>query len=497
MDGIRLEMQGIRKSFGPVEVLKNMKLEVLPSEIHALVGENGAGKSTLMKILGGVVQKDEGEIRINGQVVEIRRVRDAERYGIAIIHQELSILPYMSITENVFLGKEIKTKLGLLDARKMRNEVAEQLAELGLNINPDLPAGSLSVGQMQLVEIAKALIHKAKLIVMDEPTSALTDNEIERLFTIIRSLKSKGTSFIYISHRLEELFSICDRLTVLRDGEYIGTASVKDLSFNQVVSMMVGREIGDRFPQKDTNPGDIILKVQALGRGKAFKNISFTVREGEIFGIAGLMGSGRTELVRALFGAEPADTGTIEIKGKTVTIASPHDAMNLGIGLVTEDRKAEGLFLDFSIEFNIAAANFKKLSRAGFVKPNKIRNFAQKFTLALKIKAPSVDVQVSSLSGGNQQKTVVAKWLGRSPKILVLDEPTRGVDIGAKREIYEIMTNLATRGVAIIMVSSELPEVVGMSDRVLVMRQGEQAGIIENDITQEKIMAMATGVITT
>lgn len=497
MDGIRLEMRGIKKSFGPVVVLKDMKLDIEPAEIHALVGENGAGKSTLMKILGGVIQKDAGEIRINGQPVEIRRVRDAERYGIAVIHQELSILPYLSIAENVFLGKELKTRLGLVDARRMHIEVAEKLKELGLSVNPDMPAGSLSVGQMQLVEIAKALIHRAKLIVMDEPTSALTDHEIEKLFGIIRSLKTKGVSFIYISHRLEELFSICDRLTVLRDGEYIGTANVRDLSFNQVVSMMVGREIGDRFPRKDTAPGETILQVNNLGRGKAFRNVSFSVRKGEIFGIAGLMGAGRTELVRALFGAEPAETGTIQLKGKNVSITSPLDAMNLGMGLVTEDRKAEGLFLDFSIEFNIAAANFDHLAKAGFVHPATIRDFAEQFTQSLRIKTPSVDVPVSNLSGGNQQKVVVAKWLGRSPEILVLDEPTRGVDVGAKREIYEIMTKLAAQGVAIIMVSSELPEVVGMSDRVLVMRQGEQAGILEENITQERIMALATGVVYT
>lgn len=491
---MKLEMRAIEKAFGPVQVLKKMQLEVLPQEIHALVGENGAGKSTLMKILGGVIQKDAGEIFIDGKLVEISKVRDAENLGIAIIHQELSILPFMSITENVFLGKEIKNKFGLVDAKKMNGIVSQKLAELGLSVNPEQRAVTLSVGQMQLVEIAKALIHNASLIVMDEPTSALTEHEIERLFQLIRDLKNKGVSFVYISHRLEELFAICDRLTVLRDGEYITTAPVSELSFNTVVSLMVGREIGDRFPPKTNKPADTILEVKNLSRGKAFRNISFNLRKGEILGIAGLMGAGRTELVRAIFGAEPPDAGTIQLDGLPVRISTPLDAMNRGIGLVTEDRKLEGLFLTFSVDFNISAANFKNLAKFGVVHPAELKRYAEQQAQPLHVKAPSVSVPVSSLSGGNQQKVVVAKWLGRKPSILILDEPTRGVDVGAKREIYEIMNHLAEQGVAIIMVSSELPEIVGMSDRVLVMRQGELAGIVEGEITQEKIMSLATGV---
>lgn len=491
---MKLEMRAINKSFGPVAVLKDMKLEVLPGEIHALVGENGAGKSTLIKILGGVIQRDSGQILIDGVPVEISKVRDAERLGIAIIHQELSILPDMTVAENIFLGSEPRTRLGLVDDASMRRQVSEVLGRLGLDIDPRTRSGDLGVGQLQLVEIAKALIHKAQLIVMDEPTSALADREIERLFGIIRGLKSEGVSFVYISHRLEELFAICERVTVLRDGDYIDTAPVKDLSFNQVVSMMVGREIGDRFPPKNNIPQDVILEARDLGRKGAFRGVSFSLRKGEILGIAGLMGAGRTELVRALFGAEPADQGHVFIRKKPVAISSPIEAMKHGIGLVTEDRKVEGLFLDFGIDFNICATNFASLSSRGVVSPKKMRSYASDLMQTLRVKASSVTAPASSLSGGNQQKVVVAKWLGRNPEILILDEPTRGVDVGAKREIYEIMNDLASRGVAIIMVSSELPEIVGMSDRVLVMRQGAQAGILESGFSQEKIMSLATGV---
>lgn len=489
-----LEMSGIQKSFGPVQVLKNMQLRILPGEIHALVGENGAGKSTLMKILGGVIPKDAGEIYIDGKPVEINKVRDAEKIGIAIIHQELSIIPDMTIAENIFLGNELKTSLGLVDEKRMNQQVEEVLSKLGLTINPKERCRNLGVGQLQLVEIAKALIHKAQLIVMDEPTSALTDHEIERLFGIIRSLKQEGVSFVYISHRLEELFSICDRLTVLRDGEYIGSANIGDLSFNHVISMMVGREIGDRFPKKTNHPGEVVLEVQHLSRAKAFKDISFTLRKGEILGIAGLMGAGRTELVRSLFGAEPADSGEIKLKGKAVSIQSPADAMKLGFGLVTEDRKLEGLFLDFKLDFNIMAANFEHLSKHGVLQNRRITPYVQNLIQSLRVKTPSMYETAKNLSGGNQQKVVVAKWLGRNPEILILDEPTRGVDVGAKREIYEIMNELASKGVSIIMVSSELPEIVGMSDRVLVLRLGHQAGILESEISQESIMALATGV---
>ncbi|HOV38028.1 MAG TPA: sugar ABC transporter ATP-binding protein [Spirochaetales bacterium] len=491
---MKLEMRGIDKSFGSVPVLKNMQLEILPGEIHALVGENGAGKSTLMKILGGVIQRDAGEIIIDNKPVEISKVRDAEKLGIAIIHQELSIIPDMTLAENIFLGNEIRTSLGIVDTKRMNQKVSDVLGKLGLAIHPTEKARGLGVGQLQLVEVAKALIHKAQLIVMDEPTSALTDREIERLFDIIRGLKNEGVSFIYISHRLDELFAICDRLTVLRDGEYIGTARIKEISFNQVISMMVGREIGDRFPRKTNKPQDVLLEVKNLSRAGAFKNIHFSLRKGEILGIAGLMGAGRTELVRSLFGAEPADSGEIILKGTPVNIHSPKEAMQLGIGLVTEDRKLEGLFLDFAIDFNMMTTNFDALAHYGLLQNRKVRSYAEELVQALRIKTRSVQEKVSNLSGGNQQKVVVAKWLGREPEILILDEPTRGVDVGAKREIYEIINQLSEKGVAIIMVSSELPEIVGMSDRVLVMRLGQQAGILDSPITQEHIMSLATGV---
>lgn len=491
---MKLEMRGIRKSFGPVLVLKDMNLEVDDGEIHALVGENGAGKSTLMKILGGVISRDAGEIRVDGEPVEITRVRDAERNGIAVIHQELSVLPDMSVADNIFLGMEPRTPLGLVDEKEERRRSAETLGRLGLEIDPRARAGELGVGQLQLVEIAKALIRKARLIVMDEPTSALSDREIERLFSVMRALKAEGVSFVYISHRLEELFAVCDRLTVLRDGEFIGTAPVAELSFDRVVAMMVGREIGDRFPPKTNRPGETILEARNLGRGNDFAGVSFSLRRGEILGLAGLMGAGRTELVRALFGAEPSDRGEILIDGVPRKIRSPREAMARGLALVTEDRKLEGLFLDFDVTFNISAANFPALASGGLLAPSRLSSYATRLAETLRVKAPSLSAPASSLSGGNQQKVVLSKWLGREPRILVLDEPTRGVDVGAKREIYEIIDRLAARGVAVLMVSSELPEIVGMSDRVLVMRNGKAVGLLDSGFTQEKIMSLAAGV---
>jgi ribose transport system ATP-binding protein len=491
---VKLEMRGIRKSFGPVAVLKDMRLDVADSEIHALVGENGAGKSTLMKILGGVIPRDSGDILVDGEAAEIAKVRDAERYGIAIIHQELSILPDMSVADNIFLGSVPRTRLGLVDDAEMRRVASETLSRLGLDVEPRQKAGSLGIGQLQLVEIAKALIRKARLIVMDEPTSALSDREIERLFSVMRGLRAEGVSFVYISHRLEELFAVCDRLTVIRDGEFIETAPIAELSYDRVVAMMVGREIGDRFPPKTNKPGEVVLEARGLGRGAAFRGVSFSLRKGEVLGVAGLMGAGRTEVMRALFGAEPADSGEILLDGKPVRIDSPREAMRLGLALVTEDRKLEGLFLGFGVDFNIGAANFPALGRRGIVAPGRLASYAGRLAQTLHVKAPALGAPASSLSGGNQQKVVLAKWLGREPRILVLDEPTRGVDVGAKREIYEIIDRLAAQGVAVIMVSSELPEIVGMSDRVLVMRAGEAAGLIESDISQERIMSLATGV---
>jgi ribose transport system ATP-binding protein len=491
---VKLEMRGIRKSFGPVAVLKDMRLDVADSEIHALVGENGAGKSTLMKILGGVIPRDSGDILVDGEAAEIAKVRDAERYGIAIIHQELSILPDMSVADNIFLGSVPRTRLGLVDDAEMRRVASETLSRLGLDVEPRQKAGSLGIGQLQLVEIAKALSRKARLIVMDEPTSALSDREIERLFSVMRGLRAEGVSFVYISHRLEELFAVCDRLTVIRDGEFIETAPIAELSYDRVVAMMVGREIGDRFPPKTNKPGEVVLEARGLGRGAAFRGVSFSLRKGEVLGVAGLMGAGRTEVMRALFGAEPADSGEILLDGKPVRIDSPREAMRLGLALVTEDRKLEGLFLGFGVDFNIGAANFPALGRRGIVAPGRLASYAGRLAQTLHVKAPALGAPASSLSGGNQQKVVLAKWLGREPRILVLDEPTRGVDVGAKREIYEIIDRLAAQGVAVIMVSSELPEIVGMSDRVLVMRAGEAAGLIESDISQERIMSLATGV---
>ena len=489
-----VNMKNINKAFGPVKVLEDVNFELERGEIHALVGENGAGKSTLMKILGGVYQADRGTIERDGRPVAIRDTRDAQRHGIAIIHQELNLIPQLSVIDNLFLGRE-KHKGGVLDSRKMRELALEYLTHLGVtNIDPDTEAGKLSIGRQQMVEIAKALSLNARVLIMDEPTAALTAREIEVLFGLMRGLKSRGVGIVYVSHRMEEIFEICDRISVLRDGQFVGQRAIKDTDFDEIVRLMVGREIGDRFPKRNVALGNVRLKVGNLDDGHAISGINFEVRPGEVLGVAGLMGSGRSEIARALFGAGRQKSGDVWLDGEAIHISDPVAAIDHGIGFVTEDRKTEGLVLGMSVRENITLTHLAKLAHGGVVNGRSENAEVAGLIERLKIRTRDAELDVKSLSGGNQQKVVFAKWLGIAPKVLFLDEPTRGVDVGGKAEIYQIINELAASGVAIVMVSSELPEVLSMSDRILVMYQGRQAGIFDaKTATQETIMHAATG----
>ena len=489
-----IQMSGISKSFSGNQVLNDVSFELANGEIHALMGENGAGKSTLMKILSGIHHKDSGHIRVDGEEQTFKTIKDSERCGIHVIHQELNILPDLSVAENLFLGKELTYGFGIMKRAEMRRQAHDLLCKLGLDIDPKTRAGDLSVGKQQLVEIAKAIASDAKYIVMDEPTAALTDREIQTLFETVRELKNKGISFVYISHRMEEIFTICDRITILRDGQYAGVRDIPKTSFDEIVAMMVGRELGERFPERQHCIGDTKLSVNNLCANHVFENVSFELGKGEVLVLAGLMGAGRTEVAQTLFGARKANSGSITIDGQAVKIHNPIQAMQHKIGFVTEDRKTEGLLLDFSIQDNIMLTNFDKTCRMGITQPTSENQFVQKFIDQLAIRTTNAHLPVKSLSGGNQQKVVLAKWLGTEPDILILDEPTRGVDIGAKKEIYTIINQLAEAGVAILMISSELPEVIGMADRVLVMHEGRITGEVnKSNMTQENIMHYATG----
>ena len=491
---MQIEMKGIDKSFGSNQVLKDAGFVLADGEVHALMGENGAGKSTLMKILTGVYTKDAGTIYVDGLEVNYKNLQEAEKAGIVFIHQELNVLYDLTVEENLFIGKEIKGKFGFCNQKAMRKKAEEALGRLGVHISPAEVMSNLSVGQQQMIEICKALMVDAKVIIMDEPTAALTQSETLVLFDVIRSLKKQGISIVYISHRMEEIFELCDRISVLRDGTYIGTKNIPETNMNEIVKMMIGREIGERYPVRNCKIGDTVLKVKDLTSSGVFHNVSFEVKAGEVLGVSGLMGAGRTEIMQAIFGNLHCDSGSIEINGKEVHIKSPIQAMKCGIGFITEDRKVEGLMLEESIEKNIALANLPRVSNHHVMDRKKEDDLVKKGIEELHIKCFGPDHECNNLSGGNQQKVVFAKWIYTDPKILILDEPTRGVDIGAKKEIYTIINELAAKGVAIIMVSSELPEVLGMSDRIMVVREGEVRGIIgREEANQENIMTLATG----
>lgn len=491
-----LEMQHISKSFPGVQALKQVSLSILPGEIMALVGENGAGKSTLMKILNGVYTADSGTIIWQGQPVTIRNPHEAQALGISMIHQELALVPYLDAAKNIYLGREPRGLVGgTVNWGTMYRDAQAQIDRLNLNINIRTPVRYLSIAQQQMVEVAKALSMNARLIVMDEPTSSLTDREVETLFEQMRVLRAEGVAIIYISHRLNEIFEICDRITVLRDGEYVGTERVQDLTHQDIIRMMVGRELSQIYekPPKTVSP-NVVLQVRDLNRGKRVKDISFDLRRGEILGFAGLVGSGRTELMETIFGARAASSGTIAIDGETINPRHPTTAIRHGIGLVPEDRKREGLFLRMSVSANMVMAALRRLVLGPFIKHYAVRQVSQQYIDDLGVRTPSARQRVQNLSGGNQQKVVIAKWLTLNPKVLILDEPTRGIDVGAKSEIYKLMHQLSNQGVGIIMISSELPEIMGVSDRILVMHEGRITGEFNPDqVTQEDIMQAATG----
>ncbi|XQY91504.1 sugar ABC transporter ATP-binding protein [Metabacillus sp. HB246100] len=490
-----VEMKNISKAFSGNRVLENVDFEIRSGEVHALMGENGAGKSTLMKILTGIYQRDSGSVYLKGEEVHFKDAKQAEESGISVIHQELNIIPHLSVTDNMFLGKELTVgRFGIIKQKEMRRKTKEYLQQLGIEIDPDKEAGELSVGQQQMIEIARAVAAKSEVLIMDEPTAALTDREIEALFKVIMRLKEQGVGIVYISHRMEEIFQVCDRISVLRDGEFIGVKEIPKTNFDEIVKMMVGRQLGERFPARQTTLGAERLKVEQLTCKGVFEDISFSVREGEVLGVAGLMGAGRTEIMEAIFGYRSYQSGRIVIDGNDVKMKNPYEAIKQGIGFVTEDRKGEGLVVDLSVRENFSLTNLDRISSKQVIASSKEEEFVDELIEKLHVKTASRELSVKSLSGGNQQKIVIGKWLGTNPKILILDEPTRGVDVGAKKEIYQLINQLTQEGVAIVMVSSELPEILGMSDRVLVIHEGKVSAMIPiKEANQEKIMQAATG----
>ncbi len=486
-------MRNISKSFGSNKVLERIDLELYSGQVHALMGENGAGKSTLMNILTGLFPASSGTIYIDGQERVFANPQEAEQFGISFIHQEMNTWPEMTVLENLFLGREIKGPLGLLNQTLMRQKAEEAFARLKVTIPLDRPIGDLSVGQQQMIEIAKSLLNPLSILIMDEPTAALTDRETNNLFRVIRDLKEQGVGIVYISHRMEEIFKITDFVTVMRDGIVVDTKQTQATSAAELVRQMVGRQLEDYYPTKDTEIGEIAFEVDSLS-GEIFEDISFHVRQGEILGFSGLMGSGRTEVMRAIFGIDKKKSGSIKIDGRQVHIANPSQAINQGLGFLTENRKDEGLILDFSIKDNMTLPSTKDFSQHGLFDEKTSQVFVQQLIDRLRIKSGRPALPVGKLSGGNQQKVVLAKWIGIAPKVLILDEPTRGVDVGAKREIYQLMNELADRGVPIILVSSDLPEVLGVSDRIMVMHEGRMMGELSRaQATQERVMHLATG----
>ncbi|MFV0556858.1 MAG: sugar ABC transporter ATP-binding protein [Lactovum sp.] len=489
---MKIEMKEISKSFGKNKVLESLDFTINSAEVHALMGENGAGKSTLMNILTGLFPATTGKIEIDDVEISFDNPQEAEEFGISFIHQEMNTWPEMTVLENLFIGRQITTKLGLLDNKAMKAKAIEVFQRLSVDIPLDMEIGRLSVGQQQLVEIAKSFLTKLEILIMDEPTAALTERETEKLFELIAQLKNQGVGIIYISHRMEEIFKITDKVTVMRDGLVIDTKETAKTNKDELVKLMVGRELTDYYPKKVAKINDTVFEVENL-KAKAFENISFSVKSGEILGFAGLMGAGRTEVMRAIFSIDKLKSGKIKLNGEEIKIQSPSDAICYGMGFLTEDRKEEGLILDFTIKDNITLASNKDFNHKGLFDEKTATKFVLQLIERLRIKCTAETQSVSDLSGGNQQKVVLAKWIGIAPKLLILDEPTRGVDVGAKREIYQLINELAERGVPIIMVSSDLPEILGVSDRIVVMHEGKITGILnKEEATQEKIMTLAT-----
>ena len=487
-----LQMKGVKKYFPGVKALDGVDFELRKGEIHALLGENGAGKSTLIKILTGIYSMTEGSIHIKGEEVHMKSVKDARESRIAAIHQEICLVPYISVARNVYLGRELKTKLGLMDDKAMEEETQKLLDKLGMDIDASREVRKYTIAQQQLIEIAKALALDAEILLMDEPTSSLTEKEVTKLFEIIRRLKDNGTSIIYISHRMDELFQLSDRVTVLRDGQYIGTYVTEYTTREELVAAMVGRQLTE-FYVKDSAPLDeVFMEVKNLRRAGVFNDVSFTLKKGEILGVSGMVGAGRSEVARAIVGIDPKDSGEILLDGKALNIQKPKDAIDAGIVLIPENRKEDGLVLENSVRFNTTLAVLDEFIHGVVWNRKKEEAIVSEHVNTLNIRTPHYEQLILNLSGGNQQKVVIAKWLATAPKVLIMDEPTRGVDVGAKAEIYTIMNTLAKQGISIIMISSDLPEIINMSDRVLVMREGNLAAILEKDeIGQEQMMRYA------
>ena len=488
---VLMEMRGIRKSFYGNEVLHSVDLTLEAGTVLALMGENGAGKSTMMNILVGIHKRDGGTIRIDGQEVNIESPHDAQKLGIAMIHQELSSVVEMSVAENIYLGRE-PVKNGFIDYRKMYKDTEELLKNLNINLNPKTKMGKLRVADQQLVEIAKAVSQNARILIMDEPTSSITDREVENLYGIIRDLKMRKTGIIYISHKMEEVYTITDQITVLRDGASIATWNTKEATNDMVVKAMVGRELTEQYPKRKVEIGDTILELKNFTQEGVFENISFKLRRGEILGLVGLVGAGRTETMQALFGITKPDSGEVYLKGQKVEFKKPVDAIKNGLAYVTEDRKGEGLVLPMSIAHNITLPSMKELSRKIFIKQKEEKDRVGKEITDLKVKTTSPNLAVKNLSGGNQQKVVLAKWMLKNPDVIIFDEPTRGIDVGAKAEIYKLMNEFVAEGKAIIMISSELPEAMGMSDRILVLSNHKMSGeLSKNEFNQKSLMKLA------
>ncbi len=488
-----VEMLNISKGFPGVRALSDVRFDLQPGEVHALMGENGAGKSTLMKILSGVYSLDTGEVRLDGQPVDISSPRDAQKHGIAIIHQELALMRDLTAAQNIFIGREPRKGL-LLDEAKLNADAAAIFQSMNLSLDPRVPVDSLTIAKQQMVEIAKALSYRSRVLIMDEPTAALTDSEIAELFTIINRLKADGVGIIYISHKMDEIKRISDRVTVMRDGEYVGTVPAAETPIETIISMMVGRKLTDEaLVVPDTSRAQTALEVRGMRRGKEIRDVSFSVKKGEILGLAGLMGAGRTEVARAIFGADPIEAGEVLVNGKPVTIHRPQDAVRAGIGYLSEDRKQFGLATGLDVRNNIALATLSRFTGfGGILDDGEMKKTADGYIKQLAIKTPSDTQEARLLSGGNQQKVVIAKWLLRDCEILIFDEPTRGIDVGAKSEIYKLLNSLAAQGRAIIVISSELPEILRLSHRIAVMCEGRLTGTLPGGASQEDIMRLAT-----
>ncbi len=481
------------KTFGPVVALADGTIELFPGEIHALAGENGAGKSTLVKILAGLYQRDSGEFEFAGGPVGFATVAQSRAAGVSVIYQEPTLFSDLSVAENIFVGRQPKSRLGLIDHRGMREAAARLFEELEVPIDPAQPADGLSIADQQIIEIAKAISLESKVLIMDEPTAALSGHEVERLFTIARAIRDRGAALMFISHRMDEVFSLCDRITVMRDGAYVTTRLVHETTPQQIVRDMVGRSVDQLFPKEKAEIGEPVLAVESLTRTGAFRNVTFEVRAGEILGLAGLVGAGRSEVARVIMGLDAADEGRVIIQGKPLRLGDPKAAIAAGLAFVPEDRRKQGLVMDLSVVRNTALTLRNKLARFGLISARREAEAAQTWTERLQVKTASAQHAVSTLSGGNQQKVVLAKWLATEPRLLIVDEPTRGIDVGTKAEVHRLISRLAGQGVAVMLISSELPEVLGMADRVLVMCEGVITGEFDrDDATAEKVMAAAT-----